>query len=544
MPTIRRYERQVALQPVSPLAASADAFGAGIGRAFAQAGQALGQTGGVVVNIHLEKELQRDKARVRDTLNRAIEQDREFMGAQYAKQGVDGVNVYDESKTYFDDSRRQWMGELETTQQQELFAAAYDSRMNSHLESAQSHQNRQIEAYDTATKKAFIANTTNDAVLMRRDPEFVAASLAEVVQTTRELYGKMGKEAADAAVLEATGAFHADIIEADIKDNPALAKQYFEKAVVQTQIPEKLKAVLKQKLDGADQRGREQERADFIMAASDDSQDRLRMARESGEDIRDGVVTRIKIRNAEEKVFQEQAKEKLLAEKTNEILDIKNLEAALNIADTVEDGKSRLNLVKLAKSLYGKDAIETDQARMLEARILIDRGEMPDIETLWRGYRPFASDSDWKQLENYFRSGGAAAGLKDSNVRGIYKSLTGKDATEKPELYNEIWNYVQDNLPEGRKPTDEEIRKLVGRSLTTGERKGGGWGYGEDMPLTEAVRKGHMDTWLPDVTDDEDRKIRKILKDNGKLINDRTIRLYKKHILMGLPLPARPLEVQ
>jgi hypothetical protein len=62
------------------------------------------------------------------------------------------------------------------------------------------------------------------------------------------------------------------------------------------------------------------------------------------------------------------------------------------------------------------------------------------------------------------------------------------------------------------------------------------------MPLTEAILKGHLETWLPDVDDEEERAIKKILKENGKLVNDTTIRLYKKHIIMGLPLPVKPKE--
>jgi hypothetical protein len=251
---------------------------------------------------------------------------------------------------------------------------------------------------------------------------------------------------------------------------------------------------------------------------------------------------RIKARNAEETYFKEQAELTLLSEKTNAVLNAGNLEEGLDVADSVTSGRSRLELTRLAHSLYGRDDTKTDQAKMLEARILIDQGKIADIESLWRGYKPYADDGDWKQLESYFRSGGAAAGLKDSNVRTIYKSITGKDAVDKPEQYGRVWEYVRNNLPEGRKPTDEEVRKLVGQALTWGERKGGGWGYGENMPLTEAILKGHLETWLPDVDDEEERKIKNILKENGKLVNDTTIRLYKKHIIMGLPLPVKPKE--
>jgi hypothetical protein len=475
-------------------------------------------------------------------LNRAISQDREFMSGQYAKVGKEGAGVYDESLSYFEEARRKWMKELKTPIQQELFSQAYDPRVNSHLDGAIRHQANQIKIYDEATQNAFISQTTNDAVLMRKDRAFVENSLAEVTQTTKNLYQHMGKEVMDAMVLEAQGKFHAAVIEATIEEDPVAAKKYFEKAVVQTQMSEKLKTVLKKKLDSAGLRQKEQARADNIMGASDDPKERLKMARESDQDLRDGVVMRIKARNAEETYFKEQAELTLLSEKTNAVLNAGNLEDGLDVADSVTSGRSRLELTRLAHSLYGRDDTKTDQAKMLEARILIDRGKIADIESLWRGYKPYADDGDWKQLESYFRSGGAAAGLKDSNVRTIYKSITGKDAADKPEQYGRVWEYVRNNLPEGRKPTDEEVRKLVGQALTWGERKGGGWGYGENMPLTEAILKGHLETWLPDVDDEEERAIKKILKENGKLVNDTTIRLYKKHIIMGLPLPVKPKE--
>ncbi len=539
MPTIRRYERQVLPQPVGQPAAVPDAFGAGTGRAMVEVGRAIGRTGEVVGDIAQERRDRRDKAHVRDVLNQAIEQDREFMGGQYSKEGADGTGVYDESKKYFEDSKRRWMQQLESQQQQELFAQAYDPRANSHLDGALRHQNKQIEVYDTATKNAFVAQTTNDAVLMRKDPEYVAVSLAEVTATTRDLYRHMGKEVADAMVLDAQGRFHAAVIEADIEDNPAAAKKYFEGAVVQTQIPEKLKAVLKQKIDRADLRSREQQRADEIMSASADPRERLGMARKSPEDIRDGAVSRVKARNAEEKFYQEQAEQAMLAEKTNAILDIKSLEGALDIADTVENGKSRLELTRLAHSLYGtdKDKIKTDQAKMLEARIRIDRGEMPSIETLWMEYKPHAADADWKQLENYYRSGGAAAGLKDSNVRSIYKSLTGKDATDKPKKYNRVWDYVQRNMPEGRKPTDEEVRGLVGQALIEGYIPVKNW-WDTEMTYGEALETGQIEQWVPDIPEeDEDRAIQQLNR-VGIPVTPERIRKFYLHEMKGVPRPA------
>lgn len=544
MPTVRRYERQVLPQPINEPVAIPDAFGAGIGRAISQTGQALQKTADTMVDIHIERELQKDKAWVRDILNQAAQQDREFMAGQYGRLSADGTNVYDESKKYFEDSRRRWMDRLATPRQQEMFAQAYDPRVNSHLDGAIRHQNKQIEIYDRATKNAFIVQTTNDAVMMRRDSSYVEISLAEVTATTRELYRHMGKEVADSMVLDATGKFHAAIIEADLEDDPQAAKRYFDKTIVQTQISEKLKAVLKQKIDRADLRGREQERADYIISASDDPVERLRMARESNKDIRDGAVVRIKARNAEEERFKEKARIKANADRVNRIINAGNYSDALDIADTAQYGPDRLDLIRLSQSLYTGKKIQTDPAKMLEARIRIDREEIPSLETLWMEYKPYADDADWKQLENYFRSGGAAGGLKDATVRTMFKNMTGKSAEEKPDHYQGVWNYVLRNLPEGKKPIDPDVRQLVGQALAEGEREGGGWGYGEDMPYLEAVEKGHGDTWLPDVTGDEEEKITRILKENGKLVTDRTIQLYKKHVILGIPLPAGPLEVQ
>jgi hypothetical protein len=538
MPTIRRYERQVLPRPAGPPAAVPEAFGAGIGRAMEQMGRSLGQTGDVVVNVMVEKELQKDKARVRDVLNRAIEQDREFMADQYARKGADGVTVYDDAKSYFEESKRRWMGELSTPGQQELFAAAYDPRVGSHLDAAQSYQNKQIEIYDQATKNAFISQTTNDAVLMRRNPGFVAASLAEVIQTTRELYRHLGKEAADAAVLEATGAFHAGIIEADMEDDPAAAEKYFDRAVVQTQIPEKMKAVLRQKLSHASLNQQTYERADFVAGDSDDPVERMKMARESDPKIRAGVTALIKARNAEEKQFRADALEKLLDVKTNEILNAKALEPALKIADTLEKGSARLTMVKLAESLYG-GGVKTIAAKLMEARILIDRRKIPSKLALWRDYKPYVSDDDWPALESYFQNGGAAGGLTDSSVRSIYKGRTGKtDDAVKPEEYNWVWDYVLRNLPEGRKPTDDILRDLVGQAIIGGRIPIKNW---PDTKMTygEAVEKGETARWVPNISKDvEDQIIRK-LNEVGIPVTEERIRKFYLHEIEGVPRPAR-----
>jgi hypothetical protein len=489
---------------------AADAFGAGLGAAVSQLGAAAASAGEQIYDSAMVYQEKKDKAYVRDIVNQARAADRKYMAEQYAKEGKEGINVFDESAAYFDEQEDHWMARLPTPAQQELFKQAYYPLVNNHLDGAIAHQQKQIDLYEDSTRQAFIDQTTSDAIQNRWDEDFVDESLMEVQMTTRERFAGRDREVIDDQVAKETGKFHTKIIEAMIEDNPARADEYFKAHL--DEIPGEVQTMLKGKLETTTVAQESQMRADNIVASTPAYEKKLEKARKIKDaKVRDATLARIKARETERKYIEAEAKQQHESDMTKQIIHADSLSNALSIAYKEEDGKLQLQLVKLAEDRFGNKKTVTDPAKMLEARMRIDRGEIADMETLWREYKPYADQDDWKKTEDYFRKGGITGGLKDSTVRTMFATMRGKKADEKPEEYQYVWNYVKRNLHPDKAVTDEVVRQLVSDAMVNvtleGEAKGSGWWWDKDETYGMALEKGRGDIWLPDVSDAEEKAI-------------------------------------
>ena len=96
-------------------------------------------------------------------------------------------------------------------------------------------------------------------------------------------------------------------------------------------------------------------------------------------------------------------------------------------------------------------------------------------------------------------------------------------------------------------PTDSSVRKIMLEAqlqfVTEGETKDAfAFGRGRDKTFAEAVEAGRGDEWLPDVTGDEEKKIKSELRKLGRDLTESNIRAYKKHVTLKIPWSGNQYE--
>lgn len=331
---------------------------------------------------------------------------------------------------------------------------------------------------------------------------------------------------------------HAGVIERMAQDDAAAARAYYE--THQDQIDGSTQTQIEKVLEHQGVKQESQAKADRIVAEAQSYSEQLEAARSLEDpDIRDATVQRIKARHTEQEQIEREARQDNYDNTINQIINAPDLEAALEIANDLTNGTDRLQARKVAKAIKGAQAIETDPQKYAEARQAIDQDKIRSEQELIGKYWPHLGQQARSKIVDYWRQGGAVGNISDSTVRTIYQSMTGEMAKENPEKYQQVWDIVTRNIDPNKQATDAELRNLVALALTEGERKGGfATGYGEDMPYYRARQEGYADSWLPNVDEQEERQISQVLKSLGKKVSSKNVRLYKKHILMGIPRPG------
>lgn len=135
---------------------------------------------------------------------------------------------------------------------------------------------------------------------------------------------------------------------------------------------------------------------------------------------------------------------------------------------------------------------------------------------------------------NYLKSGGKDGELSISSVNTLYK-----DMTKKKNAPVGLFDAVISVLPQGKKPTQEELRKAIANVvLTKGESDADALFFTQNESYSSALKSGRGDKWLPEVTAEENKKYAEILRRKGLPATDKNIRLYKKEE-MGIPLSGK-----
>ena len=178
-------------------------------------------------------------------------------------------------------------------------------------------------------------------------------------------------------------------------------------------------------------------------------------------------------------------------------------------------------------------------------RAAIDRGEIETDDQFQAAcLNTGITDRQIAKAESYRQSGGNKAAVKISTVQRIAKSYFRTNT-----LPAGFYDAFVESLPPGKEMTEAELKKhFANVYMQDGEieeHKGTSWyrgvGHGPDEPYWEAVRQGPeaAASWLPDVTKDEEREYSAVMRSRGVQVTPEKLRLYKKHDVMGLPVPDK-----
>ena len=480
MPTIKRFEQQVApvtrTRRIARSGTSAAAFGAPEAQAAAQFASQVTSIAqiGLREELKLEAEEKRKKqiANTRSRVNLARAQDRDYMANLRAKKGKSGSTVYDQAQIDFEEKFKNRVSEIEDPKERVLFEQAYSPHMNHNLDIASNHQFRETEIYNKETKFSLIEQEYADASANKHDHNFVTDSANIVKMQTRELYQDMGKEIADRKVAEATSSFHATMVGAYSQDANGYisANKYYQDnkdeidGTVQIQIEKDLSNM---RLTEASQI-----KTDRIVVSTDDYTEQLEAARAIKDpELRDRTVERVKVRHNEDANKRRVAKQVQYEGAIDKILDVhqrgRSQEEALVIANKLE-GQSRLDAIKVTKWTYAssekKAKVVTDQAVVMQVKEGIDNGKVTtpnQIQTMLAGK---ATPGDNKSTVDYLAKGGNKQGLKDSKVRSMYKNLFQQKPDDEPECKYKPHTTTA-NITDNpfRPPQPHEMRKWYGQ---------------------------------------------------------------------------------
>jgi len=454
---------------------------------------------------------------------------------------------------------------LENDRQREMFESVALTRRSSFLDTLAQYEASEMRAEEVASADAVIESELMYASENYGTPGVLDAAMESVDLALRtRLKGSSEKEIATEKE-KLKSQLHLATIDAMLSDkDPALAQKYFrdhEEEIVNTPGKRSLAAYL----DGQVETSEALDLVDEIHASGLPLQEQLKMARErvpnDKPQLEQTVVELLKSRYNEAKSLEADALNARYDDATAKILDHLrgggSFAQALRMAYEEPNGRVKRQLVEMVEARQRQALADADRTApkqevdynaLLEARMRVDGthptlGNITSEAEFFRTYLPKLG-KEFEQTLKYWKDGGARGSLTDSRVRGIYETLTGKRVVsdQDQENYNHAWNYILQNVPKDREPTDEEITRQLAVLLTTpGERvQQGGWDW--DMSYQEALQGGVGDQWLPKVDKSEKAYIKSqieiwndaVTSDKDKIGTDEfSIRRYKKYLLLG-----------
>ena len=192
-------------------------------------------------------------------------------------------------------------------------------------------------------------------------------------------------------------------------------------------------------------------------------------------------------------------------------------------------GLSGESAVTAMDRAFGKiEETPANRAALDELRFQIDRGAVKSRQEIEAaGFNGRMTDAQINSAISYYEQGGKLKGASLSSVDNLYKRVTGK--SKMPEGF---YDAVTAFLPDGKIPSEQELKKVIS-NLEMDGRVSGEW-FGER--LFEAIRDKEYPGWLPNLTDEEREEIAQKLREKGQPVTDRAMKEYKKAIIMGLPM--------
>jgi hypothetical protein len=148
--------------------------------------------------------------------------------------------------------------------------------------------------------------------------------------------------------------------------------------------------------------------------------------------------------------------------------------------------------------------------------------------------------NQYAESKAYLDEGGKDGHLNFTRVESLYKKMT-----DQKEMSNETYDLIVSLFSSGKAREDADViegrlRRVIADITLDGEKRGGGAGYGKDGKYYEDREKS-VDSWLPDITEEEAAAARQTILELGvisqpELITPEDVRIFHKSDVLGLPL--------
>lgn len=519
----------------------ANAFGvdaSALGKGFSAAGAAMEAP--ITKAIHTE-----NKRIAREAYRGAAAEVRDLRKAMKDRRGHNAHGMSEDADKQLQEIQKKYRGQLKNPAQTDLFGARWASLYDATLTGLGSYEQAQLYKADEETSAAIVTGAVDDAVANYTSAKAIRNSWADITLEVEEQAERNGWDAARTKEEKdkILSTMHTKIIDRWALDNPGQAKAYYEK--YKDQIDGRLHGDVEAKLKSKIEDNFAQGAADQIVAAFPKStgfKEAVDYARKHYSGSKEKkLVAELKTRYSDIVTAEKLNREQQMDDTINDILNAGSLKEALAAADSLKEGTERLKATKVAHQMFKQGTPKKNSGNILAAdniRKMVDEGDEQansPAKVIALAAEGGLTPQQQQGVLEYMQKGGKAGALKRSQLDSVVKDVTGdKDGLKK---YPELWDMVIERLPDGVTPTDDSLRKITVQLMTSGEVPG--TVFDPDRSYYEALNKGQGESWLPDVTSDEKKQITPILKKAGRRVDLKTIRMYKKHIILGIPKPKK-----
>ena len=554
--------------PRRPFQLPENALGSGNYRQLDKLGGALKNVGHAVYQRYEKlqnKKDQLDSFRAYYALNdelRVLEKGEDGKGGYYSQSGFNAEGVTKKLDQNFVDLSDKYKATLKNDRQIRMFDMSVARLRDSSLDRMGSYEQKQ---YGVMEREALGAKNTMEiesALDAYDKPEMFHAELGRANNTLRARLDMEGvpDETVELKVKSQTSKTLAAAIVRMSKNSPEAAATWYKAEKKNGSMLTNQQVEVEAALERDDTLVQSQSNTDRILLKyPEDETKALEQARAiKNPKVRDSVVQRVKYRFAEEKRIEKQTNFQITDDLTSGINSSKTYQQALNLVERGPTGGAKKELEHYARWRFsgsrGRYAAQSNYKKFFEALERIDKTvrneaspeeKIANAEQLERQYAPYLKASDYNKVQEYFRGEGQISQLKNSKIQQVFERYSGKDPNDEQALYNQFWSYTIDQLEFGMKPTDKDLNESATEFfMQAGEARRKGtffFGYGEDMPYSEAVEKGTEDTWLPEMTDDERVRLEERIKVKNKklpqseqiIADDVYLRKLKRRALYG-----------
>lgn len=220
--------------PFQRVSATAEDFGAGMGRALERGGQQIANIGERLAARADQIQKEDDALAVEKAYAAFSDRERVFMydpeRGIYARRGGNAMGAYDETSKWWDEAGRETVSGLANPNQQRLMQQMLLRRRDSAMDGVARHVARERQTYMAEATDARMKGITADAAAAYNDEGKVNGLIEEADGMLREWGRRQGQspQQIDLNTRAARSAIRQSVIERMAVDNPLAAQRYYE----------------------------------------------------------------------------------------------------------------------------------------------------------------------------------------------------------------------------------------------------------------------------------------------------------------------------